>query len=654
MQHYHTERDWEIMEKNVLLRTNLLVCIIIIIGFLITAAISYRTNWDVYEKDIEQVSNLTMESISHQIDSNFTKPVNVSLTMANDSLLKSFLADESEHLEDRDFIQTMREYLDAYRVKYDYDSVFLVSTQTRRYYHFNGLDRTLIPGNPENEWYDTLLETEDEYSLNIDNDEAAQNEITVFINAKIYDQGENVMGIVGVGFRVDTLQQLLQEYEDEFDVRAYLLDPNGTIEIATDRTGYEASDLFTDIRYSQLKEKVLGTTEDRQEFWYGSQNTKGYLVSRFVPNLGWFLLVDHDASALSRQLMIQMIRAVAVIAAVIVFVLLTITSIIRKYNRRVIQLTVAREQERQAAFMKATEQMYENIYELDITHNRAASEATEQYFESLGAPKGTPYDEALKIIAQKQIKKEYRQGYITTFSSENVLDTYQKGTENLCYDFMISTDGGEYYWMRINAHIFTWQEDSSVRMLTYRQNIDAEKRREQFMFDKMQRDSLTWLYNKAATQEHIRSRLENSCEPYAFFMLDVDDFKLVNDRFGHAAGDRVLIDFAQTVKSQFGDGDIVGRIGGDEFAAFSQIRDHEAAEKKAEALTEILRREVDTDTGICKITASIGVVVTPDGGSDFEKLYRNADMALYQAKNRGKNGFVIYSTEENADASETN
>ncbi|MCH1983527.1 sensor domain-containing diguanylate cyclase [Ruminococcus sp. OA3] len=639
------------MKKNVLLRTNLLVCVIIIIGFFITAVISYQTNWDVYEKDIEQVSNLTMESISHQIDSNFTKPVNISLTMANDSLLKNFLNDENEHLEDQDFIHTMREYLETYRVKYDYDSVFLVSTQTQRYYHFNGLDRTLTPDNPENDWYYTFLETKDDYSLNIDNDEAAQNEITVFINAKIYDQAGETMGIVGVGFRVDTLQQLLLEYENEFEVRAYLVDPKGTIEISTDRTGYEDSDLFTALRYSKLEENILGNTEDRQEFWYGSQNIKGYLVSQFIPNLGWFLLVDHDTSALSRQLMIQLIRAVVVIFAVIVSVLLTITGIIRKYNRQVIKLTVAREQEHQAAFMKATEQMYENIYELDITHNRAASEATEQYFESLGAPRGTPYDEALKIIAQKQIKEEYRLGYITTFSSGHVLEAYQRGTENLCYDFMISTDGEEYYWMRINAHIFTWQEDNSVRMLTYRQNIDAEKRREHVMFDKMQRDSLTWLYNKAATQEHIRSLLEESCEQFAFFILDVDEFKLVNDRFGHAAGDKVLIDFAQTVKSQFGDGDVVGRIGGDEFVAFSQIRDHEAAEKKAGALTEVLRREVDTDSGICRITSSIGVAVTSDGGSDFETLYRNADMALYQAKNRGKNGFVIYGTEKNTDDS---
>ena len=73
--------------------------------------------------------------------------------MANDNLLKEFLSDETERLDDDSFIQSMRDYLDAYREKYSYDSVFLVSTQTGRYYHFNGLDRKMEPDNPENVWY---------------------------------------------------------------------------------------------------------------------------------------------------------------------------------------------------------------------------------------------------------------------------------------------------------------------------------------------------------------------------------------------------------------------------------------------------------------------------------------------------------------------
>lgn len=630
------------MKKNVLLHTNLLVCIVIIIGYLATAIISYRTNWDIFEKDVEQVSKLTMESISHQIDSNFTKPVNISLTMANDSLLKDFLEEEDEHLEDEVYIETMREYLEAYRAKYQYDSVFLVSAQTNRYYHFNGLDRVLTPDNEENVWYYSFLEEGEEYSLNIDNDEASKNEITVFINAKITNSDGNIIGIVGVGFQVDTLQKLLRKYEDEFDVKAYLVNRQGVIEISTDRTGYEGTALFADSSYASLKDNVLENSNDKLDLWYKGANGEGYLATQYIENLEWFLVIDHDTSDLSRQLIFQLIGSLGMLILVVAFVLFTIISIIRKYNQQVIRLTIAREQEHQAVFVKATEQMYENIYELDITHNCAASEATEQYFESLGVPKGTPYDEALCIIAEKQIKSEYQQGYVETFSREHVLEVYSQGTENLNYDFMTSADGLNYYWMRINAHIFTWQDDGSVRMLIYRQNIDAEKQREQFMLEKMQQDSLTGLYNKAAAQEHICRMLEDSSGKVAFFVLDIDEFKQVNDSYGHAAGDLVLIKFADALRAHFDKHDVVGRIGGDEFVAFMEVEDSDEAAGKAKELAGALCMYVETDSGMCGVTVSIGVTVASSTDIDFETLYKNADHALYQSKRNGKNGFTIF------------
>ena len=132
------------MKRNVLLRTNLLVCVVIVIGFITTSIISYRSNQGIFFKDIESVTALTSEGIHHQIDAVFIKPVNISLTMANDSLLKDFLYDEERRLDDKDFTDNMRTYLNAYREKYSYDSVFLASAQTRRYYYFNGLDRKTL------------------------------------------------------------------------------------------------------------------------------------------------------------------------------------------------------------------------------------------------------------------------------------------------------------------------------------------------------------------------------------------------------------------------------------------------------------------------------------------------------------------------------
>ncbi len=632
------------MRKNILLKTNLFVCTIIVIGFAITSIISYHSNLGIFEVDVERVSNLTLEGISHQLDSIFTKPINISLTMANDSLLKTFLSEE-EQLDDEAFIEDMRNYLLAYKEKYAYDSVFLVSTATNRYYHFNGLDRVLTPDDPENKWYYAFLESSKECLLNIDNDEAAQanNEITVFVNCKIVGPDGATKGVVGVGFQVDDMQDLLKQYEKKFDVQAYLVDRNGTIEISTAQTGYEEVNLFENCAYPELKNKILSNQKNTQSFWYASSAAKGYLVTKYEPNLEWYLVVDNNTSLLKQKLSQQFFGAVLVVILIIAFVIFTITSIIRRFNREIVELTVAKEQEHRTMFQQATEQMYENIYEIDITHNRAASEATEAYFKSLGVPGNTPYDQALQIIAQKQIKEEFQQGYIDTFTPANVLKAYQDKIESLRYDFMLTENGHTYHWMRITARIFYWADDESIRMFVYRQNIELEKQREKQMLEQIHKDPLSGLYNKAATQNQIQQLLsQNPQKLYAFFILDIDDFKQVNDTYGHATGDFVLAEFAKILKAQFRDYDIVGRIGGDEFIVFLPVPSQSWVQEKAQSLVLALHREFIHDTKRCRVSSSIGIAMGPEAGTDFETLYKNADFALYQTKKRGKNGFTMY------------
>lgn len=631
------------MRKDILIKTNVIVCCVILAGFAVTSVVSYQSNRGIFRRDVEQVSNLTSQGIYYQIESIFTKPLNISLTMANDSLLKDFLSREEQRLEDAAFLEGMRAYLLAYKEKYGYDSVFLVSAQTGRYYHFNGIDRMITPDNPENVWYYAFLEDPAEYALNIDNDEAANNEVTIFINCKIKDQAGHVMGVVGVGFRVDYLQALLKEYEGAYDVEALLIDGQGTIEISTDRTAYQAANLFDTCGYAQFKGQILSNQDSAEAFWYSCGKDNGYLVAQYVPNLNWHLIIDYDTAGLHQQLNRQLFGSVAVVAAVMAFVLVTITGIIRKYNAQLVQLTVAREQEHRAAFQAATEQLYENIYELDITHNRAASEATKRYFERLGVPGDTPFDQALPLIAHKQIKEEYRQGYIDTFHPDSVLAAFAKGVTALQYDFMITNDGSAYYWMRITARIFRWEDDQSIRMFVYRQNIDAEKRQEQRMKEKAQRDPLSGLYNKAATQERIQALLQaDPSRLYAFFILDIDNFKQVNDQHGHAFGDLVIADFARILAEQFRPEDIVGRIGGDEFAACIPAPSWEWVREKAHGLVMGLRHTFTNGQEDCPITTSVGVALAPEAGRDFDTLYRKADQALYQTKKRGKDGFTIH------------
>lgn len=628
------------MKNKELFKTNLLISMILMIGFLITAVFSYRANYQASLNSLEQVSALSMEGIYYQFTAMLTKPVNISLTMAHDRLLEEHLSHELESLDDEEYIGQIQGYLHTYREKYGFDSVFLVSAATGRYYNFGGIDRVLTEGNPENDWYFELMEDDLEYSINVDNDEVngSDNAITAFVNCKIPAQDGGVLGVVGVGIRDSYLKDFLKSYEDEYHVKAYLLNEWGTIEISTTYTGYEETDWFEITEKESVREQVLAWKGDRINLELWTENANGYgknfVVSRYIPELSWHLVVEQSDNDIVRSMKFRMYQSVSIIAIVIIIVMFVVTSVIRNFNRQIMALV----EERQEVFKKATEQLYDNIYELNITKNQVANKRTKEYFESLGA-KGLPYDLGLKVIARKQIKEEFRDGYISTFTSENVIREYKAGNDHLSYDFMITQDGTHYFWMRIDAHVFFSKEDGCIHMFTYRKNIDADKKKELLAFI----DEMTRFLTKTAAKRRISEIL--SQDPggrYAFFLFDIDDFKDVNDSLGHAFGDICIKEFTGIIRKHFREDDVLGRIGGDEFVAFIPVADAAWVEDKAKELSAALNSVCIKGDKSWKLSSSIGIATAPEDGLDFESLYEKADAALYRTKQHGKNGYSIY------------
>lgn len=626
--------------NNILFKTNGVICIIIVIGFILTAILSYRINYSSSLKNIEQVSTLTSEGIYYQLTTTFSKPIHVSLTMANDNLLEEYLAVEMTQTDNDEYINRLVQYLDAYQKKYDYDSVFLVSAQTNRYYNFNGINRIITPDNSENTWYYELLESDSDNALKVDNDEAAYDEITVFVNCKIKNDEEETIGVVGVGMRLESLQALFKEYEDNFDISAYLINDDGNIEISTQYSGFEEINFFELNHVSHIKNDVLSwySEEQAKQFWTSSNqdNSKDdFIVTRFIDDLSWHLVIERDTSSLVQSFYQQLFQTALVIGIIIVCILLVVTKVIKGFNLQI--------EERNKAFRKATEKLYDNIYELNITKNCSANASTQRYFESLGAASDLPYDEALKVIAQEQIKEEFRKGYIDTFCTENVLKQYESGQTDLQYDFQITQDGLRYYWMRIDALVYYNKEDHCVHMFTYRKDIDEEKRQKLKMSQLASYDRMTGLYNRGSTQNIIEELLQqNPAAQYAFFILDIDNFKRANDKFGHAYGDFVLIEFANLLKKYFKTTDIIGRLGGDEFVVFAKVSNIDQVIKKAEEISEILHHVSVFEGHALPISASIGIALAPQNGNSFKELYKKADVALYEVKNTTKNGFLLY------------
>lgn len=633
------------MKDSKVFKTNIVVSVILIIGFLLTSMFSYQANYKASFKNIEQVSSLTSEGIYYQMRSLFAKPVNISLTMAHDSLLIDHLSDEKKNVNDKAYEKRTKNYLNAYKKKYGYDSVFLVSADTKRYYNFNGLDRVLTEDNPENKWYYNVLSNKDEYTIQVDNDEVkgADNKITVFINCKIKDNKGKVIGVVGVGLRVDSLKQMLRKYEKDSNVEASFIDNDGFIQVSNYYTGYQKADWFKVCGNEKVKKDILSWKKDNEDMSIWTEKTKNedgksYIVTRYIPELSWHLVVQRKTGELVDEMKMEVYRSVFMIAIVILTVLFVITSVIRNFNRQLTKLM----EEKQTLFKKATEQLYDNIYELNITKNCTAGKSTERYFQSLGAG-DLPLDQGLMVIARKQIKEEFREGYVSTFTPKNVLREYEKGNHHLEYDFMITQDGSNYFWMRIDAYIFYSSEDGCIHMFTYRKNIDQERRMELRIKKEAETDEMTGLYYRKAAERKIgKILLKNPDQRYAFFIFDIDNFKQANDRYGHAFGDFVIREFADILRQNFREEDVLGRIGGDEFVAFIRINDPEKIEEKARELSDALDRTCSDQTSSWKMSASIGVSIVPEHGMDFVTLYKNADKALYETKQRGKNGYTLY------------
>jgi diguanylate cyclase (GGDEF)-like protein len=186
--------------------------------------------------------------------------------------------------------------------------------------------------------------------------------------------------------------------------------------------------------------------------------------------------------------------------------------------------------------------------------------------------------------------------------------------------------------------------------LTTHADITERARSEKRIAFLAQYDLLTGLANRALFSERLEEaakRQQRHGSDFSVLMLDLDRFKAVNDTLGHPAGDRLLVEVAQRLKSSIRDVDVVARLGGDEFAIIQENEKSqcEGAIALSLRIIELIERPFDIDGHQVGIGTSIGIAFAPEHGSDPETLLRKADLALYAAKSSGRNDFRIFQPE---------
>ena len=159
-------------------------------------------------------------------------------------------------------------------------------------------------------------------------------------------------------------------------------------------------------------------------------------------------------------------------------------------------------------------------------------------------------------------------------------------------------------------------------------------------------DPLTRAYSKSFIVEKIKEAIDSKRQ-FSLMILDIDNFKLFNDSYGHMFGDIVLVETAAAVNSVIGDNGFISRIGGDEFLVLYYVDNnyddvHLACKTIRDSITELSKNNVKQ----AEITATVGCSSYPKDGDSYEVLFRKADKALYRGKKKGRNCFIIYSVEK--------
>lgn len=157
-------------------------------------------------------------------------------------------------------------------------------------------------------------------------------------------------------------------------------------------------------------------------------------------------------------------------------------------------------------------------------------------------------------------------------------------------------------------------------------------------------DPLTGIFNRGGGSMMIRGCVERH-ESGTFLIIDIDDFKLVNDHYGHQKGDEILKSVAKTLQTSFKKTDIVMRMGGDEFIIYATgMVDYAVTCRRLEQLNEAIRTIIISKKDGNNVTVSIGGAINDGSYPDYETLYKAADQYLYQAKAKGKDGYALLGT----------
>ena len=283
----------------------------------------------VTKENSEIQSRTIAQMVSAKIENELIKPITVSQTISSDIDIRTYIEgktrEEAESVKD-----DITNRLVSIGNEFDYKMVFVVSDKTRAYYTYNGISRYLDVENDSHDiWYKDYLDSGKRYIVNVDTDEDNNGSLSVFINYGIIDTNGDILGACGVGVDMNDLVDILARFEEEYNIKVYLVNHDGLIQVDTDVSSIETG---------YLDNSYFGNISDDDFYYQLSKN--GCYMTKYLEGFDWYIVIrDNNPVKLDENKIILPIVLIFIAGVLIMATSFVIISMREKkaknaYNRR--------------------------------------------------------------------------------------------------------------------------------------------------------------------------------------------------------------------------------------------------------------------------------------------------------------------------------
>jgi diguanylate cyclase (GGDEF)-like protein len=310
----------------------LLLVVLLIGGFVSTSLVSYYTALSTLRSSIINTAlPLTSDNIYSEIQKDLVRPVLIASMMARDTFVLDWLA-----AGEQDPAQMTR-YLQEITNNYGAVTAFFVSEKTRTYYQAKGVLKQIDTNALRDQWYVQTREMDKAYKINVDIDMANADQMTLFINHKVFDYQQQFVGVTGVGLAVDTVVNLIDDYQQRYQRNIYFVSSHGLITLTGTQGGPSGAKVGQSIQHIEGLQNLLKELHALQDgnFEYLQNGNSHYINVRFIAELDAYLFVDENEgqalSSIRNTLYLNLLISLLVSLVVLSLVNLSM----RRYQRRI-------------------------------------------------------------------------------------------------------------------------------------------------------------------------------------------------------------------------------------------------------------------------------------------------------------------------------